>query len=155
MTKVPKLSKQAEEAVIEQAFGILSKRVHRARTLMSEPVVVNDYLRLKLSQLESEVFGVLFLDMRNKLIEDRVMFQGTLNQSAVFPREVVKLGLKLNASAVFLYHNHPSGYVTPSPADMLLTKNLKRILSSVDILLQDHIIVAGLNVFSFRAGDLL
>lgn len=155
MTKVPKLSKKTEQAIIAQALAILESRVKRAVPMYTEWELVINYLKLKCYNLEQEVFGVMFLDIKHRLIKDEIMFRGTLNQSVVFPREIVKLGLRLNAGAMVLYHNHPSGDVKPSPADLFLTNDLKRILIAVDIRLLDHVIIAGSDTFSFKAGDLL
>lgn len=155
MTKVLRLSKKAEDAVLLQAFDILDKRMNKARCLLSEPSTVKDYLKLKLSRLEYEVFGVLFLDVKNKLIANRVMFNGTLTHTSVYPREVVKLALHLNACSVVIYHNHPSGDVKPSPGDLILTKSLTASLAMVDVKLVDHIVVAALSTFSFAEGGLL
>jgi DNA repair protein RadC len=150
-----KLSKSAEDAVIAQALEILGKRVRKPGKVLSAPDIVVKYLKLKLARLEHEVFGILFLDIKNKLIADKVMFTGSHTHTAVYPREVIKEALRLNAAFVILYHNHPSGDVTPSPGDLLLTKGLTSGLSTVDIKVVDHIIVAGTSTFSFQQGGLI
>lgn len=155
MTKVPRLSKKAEESIIAQAFDILFKRLNKSTCLLSTPAVVLDYLKVKLSQTEHEVFGIIFVDVKNRLIADEIMFSGTLNHTQVYPREVVKRALRLNAQAVILYHNHPGGEVSPSPMDLTLTKALRTSLATVDVKLLDHIIVAGVSTFSFSEGGLL
>lgn len=115
----------------------------RERPAFTTPNAVGDYLRLSLGSLHQEVFMVLFLDIRNRLIAARQMFSGTLNQTSVYPREVVKLALHHNAAAVILAHNHPSGLAEPSQADEMLTHSLKDALAMVDVKLLDHFIVAG------------
>ncbi|MEW6164695.1 MAG: DNA repair protein RadC [Pseudomonadota bacterium] len=115
----------------------------RARPLLSAPGAVRDWLRLVLAPLRQEVFIALWLDARNRLIADDELFRGTLTQTSVYPREVVKQALARNAAAVIFAHNHPSGAAEPSPADELLTRNLKQALALVDVKLLDHFIVAG------------
>ena len=110
---------------------------------MSSPQAVKDYLRLELGVLEHEVFCVLFLDAQHRIIALRQMFRGTVSQTSVYPREVVKHALKHNAAAVVLAHNHPSGVAEPSRADELLTSELKQVLALVDVRVLDHFIVAG------------
>lgn len=155
MTKVPKLSKRAEEAVIAQALGILSTRVKRLSNLMSDSSVVKKYLCLKLAHQEREVFGVLFLNIQNKLIADEVMFSGTLSHTSVYPREIIKRALRLNAAALILYHNHPSGVTTPTGSDNLLTESLKKAVLTVDIKIIDHIIVAANETYSYSEKGML
>ena len=104
---------------------------------------------------ERELFGIIFVDIQNRLIKDEIMFRGTLNHTQVYPREVVKTALACNASGIILYHNHPNGDVMPSPSDIALTATLKSLLTYVDVRLIDHIIIAGSNTFSFLAGELL
>lgn len=155
MTKVPRLSKNAEDQLIARALEILARRLGKSRNLLNDPGVVVSYLQLKLARLENEVFGILFLDIQNKLIKDEVLFYGTLDHTAVYAREVVKKALRHNANSVILYHNHPSGDATPSGTDIVMTKTLKTSLLTVGIKLTDHIIVADINSFSFQHGGLL
>jgi DNA repair protein RadC len=115
----------------------------RQRTTMNAPGAVRDWLRLRLGTLPHEVFIALWLDAQNRLIADTELFRGTLTQTSVYPREVVKQALAKNAAAVIFAHNHPSGIAEPSPADELLTRNLKQALALVDVKLVDHFIVAG------------
>ena len=107
------------------------------------PQVVKDYLSLKLGGQEREVFAVVFLDSQHRVIEYRELFFGTLSQTSVYPREIVKAALSLNAGAVILAHNHPSGVPEPSRADEHLTQTLKTTLATVDVRVLDHIVVAG------------
>ena len=102
----------------------------------------------KISSYQHEVFGCLFLDTKNCILEWKEMFQGTIDSTTVYPREVVKESLRLNAAKVILAHNHPSGNTDPSPQDIELTKKLKEILKIIDVKILDHIIV-GDNLTSF------
>lgn len=114
-----------------------------ARDVFSSPAAVRDWLRLRLAPLPHEVFMALWLDSQNRLITHDELFRGTLTQTSVYPREVVKRALERNAAGVVLAHNHPSGIAEPSRADELLTRTLKQALSLVDVKVLDHFIVAG------------
>jgi len=116
---------------------------------------VRDYLRLSLSSLPYEVFVALLLDSQNRLLAADELFRGTLAQTSVYPREVVKAALSRNAAAVIFAHNHPSGVAEPSRADELLTQSLKQALSLVDIRTLDHFIVAGQRVVSLAERGLV
>ncbi len=130
------------QAVLEMARRALGERL-AARELLSSPQAVRDYLRLSLAGLPHEVFVALWLDAQNRLIACEELFRGTLTQTAVYPREVVKRALARNAAAVILAHNHPSGLAEPSAADEALTRALKEALALVDVRVLDHFIVAG------------
>lgn len=146
----------ADDAVIAQALVILAGRLTREGDhVFSSPQQVKDFCRLKLGGLEHEVFGVLFLDSQHRLIEFREMFVGTLSQTSVYPREVVKAALSTNAGAVILTHNHPSGSVEPSRADEMLTATLKTALAVVDVRVIDHMIVSATGALSFAERGLL
>jgi DNA repair protein RadC len=114
-----------------------------ARDTFSSPGQVRDWLRLKLATRQSEVFMALWLDAQNRLLKAEELFTGTLTQTSVYPREVVKSALSHNAAAVILAHNHPSGIAEPSRSDELLTKALKDALAMIDVRVLDHFIVAG------------
>ena len=114
-----------------------------SRDVLSSPREVRDYLRLKLAALPYEVFMVLLLDAQNRLIRSEELFRGTLTQTSVYPREIVKLALAHNAAALILAHNHPSGVAEPSRADEQLTLSLRQALALVDVKVLDHFIVAG------------
>ncbi|VUT00417.1 RadC family protein [Klebsiella spallanzanii] len=131
-----------ERLLIERARRLLSTAVCRGRMLTS-PDEVRDFLLFTLALREQEVFGVLLLDNRNRVLLWRELFYGTLNQTAVYPREVVKLALQHNAAAVILVHNHPSGHPDASEADIALTRRLKQALALIDVRIPDHFIVAG------------
>jgi len=130
------------QAVIEMARRALREELV-ARDLLATPAAVRDWLRLHLAALPREVFVALWLDAQNRLIAEEVLFTGTLTQTSVYPREVVKRALAHNAAAAILAHNHPSGAAEPSAADELLTRALKEALALVDVRLLDHFIVAG------------
>ncbi len=132
----------------------LDEELHRICVLTS-PGSVRDYLRLFFAGQEHESFVVLFLDAQNRLIEAKELFRGTLTQTSVYPREIVKEALRQNAAAVILSHNHPSGVAEPSRADEVLTANLKQALSLVDVKVLDHFIVAGATTLSFAERGLL
>ena len=142
------------EEVLQQARRVLSHRVRRGAT-MSSPQAVKDYLRVQIGVLEHEVFCVLFLDAQHRIIALKQMFRGTVTQTSVYPREVVKESLALNAAAVILAHNHPSGAAEPSRADEFLTQTLKATLALVDVRVLDHLVVAGADCESFAERGLL
>jgi DNA repair protein RadC len=125
------------------------------RDAMASPEAVRDYLRLTLSPLPYEAFLCLFLDSQNRLLAACELFRGTLAQTSVYPREVVKAALAHNAAGVIFAHNHPSGVAEPSRADELLTSALKQALALVDIRTLDHFVVAGQRVVSFAERGLL
>jgi DNA repair protein RadC len=129
-------------ATLELARRGLREELHERATL-GTPGTVRDWLRLKLAALPHEVFVALWLDAQNRLIAEEELFRGTLTQTSVYPREVVKRALAHNAAGVILAHNHPSGLAEPSHADNLLTQALKQALALVDVRLLDHFIVAG------------
>lgn len=145
----------SDDAVIARALAILDKRIRVVGDAMSSPQAVRDYLRLRLSGLEYEVFCIMFLDNQHRVIGFEEMFRGTLNQASVYPREVVKAALAHNAAAVLLAHNHPSGVAEPSRADQSLTDALKNSLALVDVRVLDHFIVAGTDVLSFAEWGLV
>jgi DNA repair protein RadC len=142
------------DEVLQQARRVLSQRVRRG-AVMSSPQAVKDYLRLQIGALEHEVFTVIFLDAQHRLIALKQMFRGTVTQTSVYPREVVKQAMALNAVAVVLAHNHPSGSAEPSRADEFLTQTLKTALALVDVRVLDHLVVAGADVCSFAERGLI
>ena len=133
---------------------MLAEEVRHGDVLTS-PEAVRDYLRLSLAALPHETFVVLFLDSQHRLLAADELFRGTLAQTSVYPREVVKAALAHNAAAVIFAHNHPSGVAEPSRADELLTQALKQALALVDIRTLDHFVVAGHRVVSFAERGLL
>jgi DNA repair protein RadC len=125
------------------------------RPLFDSTTRVKEYLRLQIGGREHEVFVVLFLDAQNRLIRLEELFRGTLTQTSVYPREVVKRALELNAAAVVLAHNHPSGAAEPSRADEFLTQTLKSALGLIDVRVLDHLVVTRSEVVSFAERGLL
>jgi DNA repair protein RadC len=142
------------EAAMELARRSLKDAMHSVSALTS-PGAVRDYLRLAIAGREHEVFVCLWLDAQHRVIACEELFRGTLTQTSVYPREIVKAGLKANAAAVIFAHNHPSGAAQPSQADELLTRNLKDALALVDIKVLDHFVVAGPQALSFAERGLL
>jgi len=127
-------------AVLEMSRRVLLQKM-RKRDVMNNPDTVKQFLQLQMSAYPQEVFAVVFMDAQYRLLSFQEMFKGTLNQTSVYPREVVKLALEQGAAAVILAHNHPSGDVRPSAADSTLTRTLQTALSMVDVKVLDHIIV--------------
>jgi DNA repair protein RadC len=144
----------SDEAVIETALKLLSKRISRG-PLLASPRATRDYLRLRFADLEHEVFCLLYLDKRHRLIACEELFRGTIDGASVHPREVVKAALRHNCAAIVCSHNHPSGTSLPSQADELITQRLKAALDLVDIRLLDHLIVSATDSTSFAEKGLL
>ena len=144
----------SNEEILKAARDVMSRKVRRG-TKLTSPQLVQDFLAIKLGVLEYEMFCVLFLDKRQRLIEYVELFRGTIDGASVHPREVVKLALAKNAASVVLAHPHPSGIAEPSEADELITSRLRDALGLVDIRVLDHLIVAGGSVVSFAQRGLL
>ncbi len=142
------------QAVLELARRVLKHDLSRGNAL-SSPRSVRDYLQLSLSGRDREVFVALLLDAQHRVIAVEELFSGTLTQTSVYPREVVKSALRHNAAAVIFAHNHPSGVAEPSSADQMLTQSLKTALALVDIQVLDHFVVAGTVTTSFAERGLL
>lgn len=149
---------KAKAAQILAAFEIvkrqLRERLNKRKTFKSSRSAFS-YLKSSLGPLQKEVFKVLYLSPGNQLLDDEDLFQGTLNESAVYPREVVKRALKKNAYTVIFAHNHPSGLLQATEQDINMTKKLIRALGTVDIKVLDHVIVAGNKCFSMRLRKLV
>ena len=145
LSKVPGIG-SAKAAQLKASFELAKRALSQemlARDTFASPATVRQWLKLQLANRPHEVFMALWLDAQNRLIDSEELFQGTLTQTSVYPREVVKSALAHNAAAVILAHNHPSGASEPSRADELLTRTLKEALAMVDVKLLDHFIVAG------------
>lgn len=142
------------QAVMELARRALGDELKSGDALLS-PEAVRNYLRLKLSHKEHEVFIAIFLDARNRSIATEEMFNGTLTQTSVYPREVVKRALYHNAAAIIFAHNHPSGVAEPSEADKILTQSLMKALALVDIKVLDHFIIGNGKIMSFAENCLI
>jgi DNA repair protein RadC len=142
------------QAIFEMSRRALSEQL-QSRDVFKSPQAVRDYLVLKLGSLTKEVFLVLFLDTQNRLVASEEMFSGSLKETSVYPREVLKRALHHNAASVIFAHNHPSGIAQQSQADELITKQLKQALDLVDVRVLDHFIVAGNDTLSFSERGLL
>lgn len=145
---------ESELRAITKAKNIIY-RAMKTGPIFNSPQVVKDYLQLQIGHLEREVFGVLYLDAQNRLIDFVIEFNGTLTQTSVYPREIVKRAISLNAACTILTHNHPSGLLEPSRADELLTQTLKSSLSLVDVRVLDHMIVGVSGAVSFAEKGLI
>jgi DNA repair protein RadC len=141
-------------AVMEIARRALRERLERGSAL-SSPQSVRDYLRLKLQERPHEVFVVVFLDAQNRVLAVEELFRGTLTQTSVYPREVVKRALHHNAAALIFAHNHPSGVAEPSRSDEALTQALKHALALVDVKVLDHFVIGAGAAMSFAERGLL
>ena len=142
------------QAVVEMARRALREELKKGDA-MSSPKSVRDYLRLSLEGRKHEIFVGIFLDAQNRTIATEELFSGTLTQTSVYPREVVKRALHHNAAAMIFAHNHPSGVAEPSQADEILTQSLKQALALVDVKVLDHFIIGGGNAMSFAERGLI
>ena len=138
-----------DQQTIRTALTLLECQLREPGAAFTSSSSVRDWLRLQLATLDREAFTVLWLDNQHRLIAHDTLFLGTVNSVTVHPREVVKSGLKNNAAAVVLAHNHPSGEAEPSKADRLITERLQQALELVDIRLLDHLIIGGMDIASF------
>lgn len=137
------------QQTIREALTLLECQLREPGASFTSSHAVRDWLRLQFATLEHEAFSVLWLDNQHRLIAHDTLFRGTINSITVHPREVVKAGLKHNAAAAALSHNHPSGHAEPSDADRRITARLKQALDLVDIRLLDHLVVGGMEITSF------
>ena len=148
-------AKRAEmAAVMELARRSLRTGLERD-TMLGSAAQVKQFVHMNLRTLPHEVFAVLFMDAQNRLIAWEEMFRGTITQTSVYPRELVKRSLALNASALILVHNHPSGLPEPSRSDMQLTQQLKHALNLVDVRILDHLVVGRTEVVSMAERGLM
>jgi DNA repair protein RadC len=151
-------SNELREATFEEVLSAarlhVSRRMRHGVTLDS-PRATRDYLTVRLGAREHEVFCVIYLDNRHRIIEYQELFRGTIDGASVHPREVVKEALHRNAAACILVHNHPSGVAEPSQADQLITQRIKEALAMVDIRVLDHLIVAGSDLTSMAEKGLV
>jgi DNA repair protein RadC len=148
----------AKTAQFAAALELLRRSLEqesKKRDALTSPGAVRDYLRFALGQREHEVFVCVWLDAQHKVMSFEELFTGTLTQTSVYPREIVKKALGRNAAAVIFAHNHPSGVAQPSQSDELLTRSLKEALALVEVKVLDHFIVAGNQAISFAERGLL
>lgn len=144
----------SSEEILAMAMRLIRRRFRRGQTITS-PQVACDFLVLELALLEQEVFYGVFLDNQNRLLAAECCFRGTLASSSVYPREIVKRALQLNAAAVIFAHNHPSGVSEPSVADKAITGRLVEALNLIEVRVLDHFIIGGTCCFSFAEHQLL
>ena len=144
-----------EVRTLDRARRILAKRLQARGDVLNSPQLIREFLRVTLAAEQREIFLVIFLDVQNRMIAAEPLFAGTLTQTSVYPREVVKAALAHNASSVALCHNHPSGVAEPSQADRMLTDILVRSLDLIDVRVLDHFVVAGDTVLSFSERGLI
>jgi DNA repair protein RadC len=141
--------------VLQRAQALLAQRYRVGSPVLTSPALTRDFLRVHVGTCEHEIFGVLHLDSRHRLIAVENLFRGTINSASVHPREVVKAVLTRNAAAVVLFHNHASsGIAEPSAADELITRRLKEALALIDVRVLDHLII-GESIYSFAEAGLL
>lgn len=144
-----------EKAVVRRALKILEQQMNYGTTQFCETAVAKTYTRLKIGARKQEVFLVLFLTNQNKLLAAEEMFQGTIDGASVYPREIMKRALELNAAKIIVSHNHPSGDVLPSEADKALTRRIQTACNALDIALLDHIVVSTYESYSFAENRIL
>lgn len=142
------------DEILAMAKQLIKRKFTRGKSLTS-PNAARDFLILELALLEHEVFYCIFLDNQHRVIKSECCFKGTIDGANVYPREVLKRALKLNAQALILAHNHPSGISEPSEADRAITRRLIDALGLVDIRVLDHFIIGGVEHFSFAEQGLL
>lgn len=130
------------EEIVNEAKRITANKFRRG-VVLTNPAASRDFLIQQLSDLEQEVFACVFLDNRNRIIQFEILFRGTIDGAAVYPREIVKRALALNAAAIIMAHNHPSGVAEPSRADEAITRKVVSALDLIEVRVLDHFIVAG------------
>ena len=140
--------------MLDRAQTLLAQRYRPGSPVLTAPALTRDFLCVYLGACEHEIFGVLHLDSRHRLIAAENLFRGSIASASVHPREVVKAALMHNAAAVVLFHNHPSGLTEPSAADELITRRLTDALALIDVRVLDHLIVAE-SIYSFAEHGLL
>jgi DNA repair protein RadC len=152
-----KTDRAEDDAIIFRAMQILMERARVVEFTITSPEATRDYLKLALTEKQWEVFGVVFLDNRHRVIAYEELFRGTIDGASVHPREVVRSAIAHNAAAVILAHNHPSGVNQPSPADQRITARLKEALALIDVRVLDHMIVGGPDTqpYSFAENGVL
>jgi DNA repair protein RadC len=152
---VDRVDHTEDDAILARAEAILRGRLRGRLVTLSSPTEVKDYLHIAISAREHEVFMCIWLDAQNRVITTEEMFRGTLTQTSVYPREIVKEALRHNAANVVFAHNHPSGIAEPSHADEMITRHLKQALALVDVKVLDRFVVAADSITSFAERGLL
>ncbi|MCC4586426.1 DNA repair protein RadC [Xanthomonas sp. NCPPB 1067] len=144
-----------ERRFIHQAIALLEHRLFQRGACIDSPKAVFDFLRLKLGSETHEVFAAVFLDIKHRVIAFEALAQGSIDQAVIYPRTIVKRAIELNAAAVILAHNHPSGCTSRSEADRIITDRLRAALELVDVRILDHVIVGKGDPYSFAEAGLL
>lgn len=142
------------EVIVDLARNIVAEAFDRPHKL-TKPTDSADYLIMQLAMEQREVFGVIFVDRQNQVLAFEKLFFGTVDSASVHPREVVKRCLQINATAIILAHNHPSGHPEPSQADIAITKSLVKALELIDVMVLDHIVIGGNKTVSFADRGML
>lgn len=144
----------SEKQILKAAKAILKKQFTKGKAF-TNPNTVKNHLMFEYANYEHEVFICIFLGNQHRIIKEVEMFRGTIDSASIYPREVVKKALELNAAAVMFAHNHPSGISTPSHADKQITEKLKQALGLIDINVLDHFIIGGACIYSFAENGLI
>lgn len=142
------------DEIIGAAIAEMNRRFARGKELTS-PEVSQEFLKVRLGHLPHEVFGVLWLDTRHRVIAFEEMFRGTIDGASVYPREVLRAAIDFNAAACILAHNHPSGVTEPSQADLRMTQQIREALAHIDVRVLDHVIIGDGPACSFAARGLI
>lgn len=151
----PRGMTSAELGLIDGALAVLGRHLRQPGAAVTSPELARRLVRLHLAAAERERFGVLFLDSQHRVIAFEVLFAGTLAQVSVYPREIARRALQLNAGAVILAHNHPSGHPEPSRADVDMTRGVQRVLGALEVAVLDHLVIGGDHVVSFAERGLM
>lgn len=146
---------EQEDRTIREAIDVLENRLFQRGPTLTSPDTVKEFLKLSLGTHLNEVFAIIFLDVKHRVIAFEILFKGTVDSAKVCPRIVLQRSLAHNSAAVILAHNHPSGDVSPSQADRILTETLVDLLAKVDIRILDHIIVGSGAALSFKESGIL
>lgn len=149
------LREASAQEVLDRAAALMAQRFRAGALVLADPYRTRQYLRHQIGTLPYEVFGLLLLDTRHRLIREEILFRGTIAGASVHPREVARVVLESNAAAVILFHNHPSGIAEPSQADELITRRLKEALSLIDVRVLDHLIIGDAQEYSFAESGLV
>lgn len=144
----------SEQDIMEMASSLVKKRFERGMAIKA-PQDTHQYLAVTLAEKEHEVFGLIYLDGRHCVLAMELLFRGTVDTATIYPREIVKQILAVNAAAVILFHNHPSGIAEPSSADQRITNRIVKALETIDVRVLDHIVLGGHQAVSFAERGLL
>lgn len=144
-----------EQELIQQAITLLERRLFKRGRMIATPQDMSKFLQLKLARNKNEVFAIVFMDSRHRIIAFEEIFRGSIDTATIHSRVVLQRALHHNAAAVVLCHNHPSGMTDPSEADQVLTFRLKELLAQIDVRVLDHLVVGQGAPFSFAEAGLI